>query len=162
MPGSAIRQTQGEVHRPAVPSIQINNVFVPHSAAELEAIDQLESGRAARILQLQEDWARSQIEREKSQTQHRISLEASQVGHDQRMAFRGQLFALLLGMSGLLGSVALGWIGQTTACIGLATVVTGAIATAFIVGKTASAKERISKLEILLEAEKQLRKIGGG
>ncbi|MCE9629550.1 MAG: hypothetical protein K8S94_02355 [Planctomycetia bacterium] len=145
-----------------MPSIQINNVFVPHSAAELQAIDHLDPGRAAKILQLQEDWARSQLEREKAQTQHRIALEASQVSHDQRISFRGQWFAWSLGIGGLAGSVALGWIGQTWACVGLSLVVTGAIASAFILGKKATAKERISKLEMLLEAEKQLRKLGVG
>jgi len=33
--------------------IQINNVFLPRSAADYEAIDRLDPGRAAKILQLQ-------------------------------------------------------------------------------------------------------------
>jgi len=56
----------------------------------------------------------------------------------------------------------LGVQGQSVACIGVSTSVCGSIALALIKGKQANADERIKKMEMMLEAERGLRRIGQG
>jgi hypothetical protein len=152
----------GQITGPGLSRIQINNVFLPRSAADYEALDRLEPGRAAKILQLQEEMARANLRREEAQTAHRIAMESKQQSHDQRSATWGQVAAWSIAISALAGATYLGAIGQTAASIGMASSVVGAIALAFIQSKRSNAAERIKKMEVVAEAERGLRRLGQG
>lgn len=145
---------------PGLSAIQINNVFLPRSAADYEALDRLDPGRAAKILQLQEDTARGNMRREEDQTAHRIGIESKQQAEDHRSARRGQLAAWSIAIVGLGCATYLGAIAQSVACIGVAGSVCTAIALAFIKGKQANADERIKKMELMAEAERRRKRIG--
>lgn len=159
VPGN-LGQPAPPVPLPNLGRIQINNVFLPRSAEDYERLDRLDPGRTAKILQLQEDVTRANLRREENQTAHRIEIESKQQVQDHRSAWWGQVAAWSIAIVGLGCATYLGVQGQTTACIGVATSVCASIALAFIKGKQANTDERIKKMEMMLEAERGLRRMG--
>lgn len=76
------------------------------------------------------------------QLQHRIEMEKLLVEEDTRQEARGQIFALIVSLTGFASAVILGVTGNETAATIIAGIDIVALATAFIVGKTIALKAK--------------------
>lgn len=77
----------------------------------------------------------------RDQAVHRQKLEAIVIPEQQLQSRRGQLFAFVIGMTGIVGSVILGMCNQSWASGTLATVSMGVLGVAFITGKIAQSRQ---------------------
>jgi len=104
-------------------------------AVELEKYNQIVPGAAERIITMAE-----------KQTAHRMDLEKHAVSEQLRQSARGQLFALIIGVSGIIGAVVVGLIGNAWVAGTIATASLGTLAVSFITGKRQEQQSRQQKV----------------
>ncbi|HUW42316.1 MAG TPA: DUF2335 domain-containing protein [Rectinemataceae bacterium] len=116
-----------------VNSYSINNSILPRPE-DLERIEALSPGATTKIVGLLEE-----------QTHHRQELEKFVIAGDSRRADKGQTYAFILGMVGLLGGFTLIALGKEG--LGIAAVITaiGTLLTAFFGGNALRKGERQKK-----------------
>ena len=103
-------------------------------AIELEKYNQIVPGAAERIIAMAE-----------KQTAHRMELEKHAVAEQLRQSARGQLFALIIGVTGIIGAVIVGLIGNAWVAGTIATASLGTLAVSFITGKRQEQHSRQQK-----------------
>jgi uncharacterized membrane protein len=104
-------------------------------AIELEKYNQIVPGAAERIIAMAE-----------KQTAHRMELEKHAVAEQLRQSARGQLFALIIGVTGIIGAVIVGLIGNAWVAGTIATAALGTLAVSFISGKRQEQQTRQQKV----------------
>jgi uncharacterized membrane protein len=100
----------------------------------LEKYNQIVPGAAERIIAMAE-----------KQTAHRMELEKHAVAEQLRQSARGQLFALIIGVTGIIGAVIVGLIGNAWVAGTIATASLGTLAVSFITGKRQEQHSRQQK-----------------
>jgi len=100
-------------------------------SAELERYNQIVAGGAERLIAMAE-----------KQAEHRMQLENHVAREQMKQSGRGQIFALVIGLAGILSAAVVGSLGHTAVAIALATGSLGTLAVTFIVGKS---RERASR-----------------
>ena len=93
------------------------------------------------------------------QASHRINLEATVIGNQQRLASRGQVFGLIIGLAALAASVGCVFAGSPAVggVIGGTTVV--GLVTAFVLGKSHQKDDLSKKRPAVPEAQQQHRQL---
>jgi uncharacterized membrane protein len=103
-------------------------------ASELEHYNRVCPGGAERILAMAE-----------RQAEHRMQLENHVAREQMKQSGRGQIFALVIGLTGVLAAAFVGSLGHTAVAIAIATGALGTLAVTFLVGKRQERQSRQSK-----------------
>lgn len=103
-------------------------------ASELEHYNRVCPGGAERIIAMAE-----------RQAEHRMQLENHVAREQMRQSGRGQIFALVIGLTGVLAAAFVGALGHTAVAIAIATGSLGTLAVTFLVGKRQERQSRQSK-----------------
>jgi uncharacterized membrane protein len=110
----------------------------------LARFEQIVPGSAAKIIKMAE-----------SQTSHRQSLEKAVVLADVQKSWYGLLCGLIIGMTGIIGTVVLGIFGQPVlgGVLGSSTLVS--LVSVFVIGRKKMEAERMEKAKIMTEAQEK-------
>jgi uncharacterized membrane protein len=103
-------------------------------AAELERYNHAVPGGAERIIAIME-----------KQAEHRMQLENHVAREQVKQSGRGQIFALVIGVTGILSAAVIGAMGHTAVAIAITTGSLGTLAVTFLVGKRQESASRQAK-----------------
>jgi len=103
-------------------------------AAELERYNHVVPGGAERLFTMAE-----------KQSEHRMQLENHVAREQVKQSGRGQVFALVIGVSGILSAATIGTMGHTAVAIAITTGSLGTLAVTFLVGKRQERTSRQAK-----------------
>lgn len=104
----------------------------------LAQFEQIVPGSAARLITMAE-----------KQAEHRQSLERTVVEGDSRKSWYGLWTGFTLGMTGLVGSVILGYLNQPWPASIMCSASLGALVSVFVIGSRQRQQERAKKADIL-------------
>ncbi|PAW74299.1 MAG: hypothetical protein B9S26_01425 [Opitutia bacterium Tous-C4FEB] len=103
-------------------------------AAELERYNHVVPGGAERLFAMVE-----------KQAEHRMQLENHVAREQVKQSGRGQIFALVIGVTGILSAATIGTMGHTAVAIAITTGSLGTLAVTFLVGKRQERTSRQAK-----------------
>jgi hypothetical protein len=103
-------------------------------AAELERYNHIVPGGAERLFAMVE-----------KQAEHRMQLENHVAREQVKQSGRGQVFALVIGVTGILSAATIGTMGHTAVAIAITTGSLGTLAVTFLVGKRQERASRQAK-----------------
>ena len=103
-------------------------------AIELHAYEQIVAGAAERIIAMAE-----------KQSAHRMELEKLAVREQLRQSARGQIFALIIGITGILSAAGVALLGFSSVAIAIVAASLGTLAVSFITGRRQEQQSRQQK-----------------
>ena len=81
----------------------------------------------------------------KNQSNHRMELEQVAIRSNYKKVLRGQIFGLIIGLSGIIGSIFLGYNGHDALAGTIATLSIGSLAMVFVLGRDKQTKSLAEK-----------------